>query len=200
MLAPQKYEGKTWFKSSSAVGVRSDSTNVSIVRHIKATVGCWKPRKKKLFTTKTSYNRILLVVSGMCSKPQPTDRHLPPGSEAKFARWCRGDSGTSFCLSPVLSVSGSATATLKDAVSWSVSASRPLLWPPVRFSWLVWRNKSAEIHSYSPFSSHRTAAPSALCSSLAMTRQGDGSAFTQTCRVNQPPLTRMIPEDMCFSK
>lgn len=117
------------------------------------------------------------------------------GREAKFARWCRGGSWYFFFLSGFCN---------RDQQTATVSPSKmlrphprqrpgPLPSPPRRSPRLVWRNISAVKHGYAPpFSSHRTAAPSALCSSLAMTRQGDGRAFTQTCGVTAAAVS---PDD-----
>lgn len=111
------------------------------------------------------------------------DRQTPPTGQRNQVRSLVSRRLRYFFLSVSVSVSWCATATKTATVSL-----KKMLFPypcqhPGRCSWLVWCNEPAVIHSYCPFSSHRTAAPSALCSSSAMTRQGDGWAFTQTCSV-----------------
>lgn len=101
---------------------QTHSTNVSLVRHIKATVGCRKAPKKyylqkhNLATTAFPKKRgpSCDAVSGTCRKPQPT-RHTPPTGQRSQVRSLVSRRLWYFFLSvSVLSVSWSATATKKQ--------------------------------------------------------------------------------------
>lgn len=106
VLLPQKCEGgKNLIREPFTPLQRvcsTHSTSVSVVRHIKATVG-WGKTLNKSDLYKTQQISLKLKRSNQwrderCVQraPKPTDRHLPQDRDDKFARCCRGGCGTTF--------------------------------------------------------------------------------------------------------